>query len=106
MGTPLASRVQVSAALRIIEKSWVDLAASHLRILVHRGAFLRTHNSAEKQAAISAACHVLPEEVKNSHLLPIRWAVVEVDEFAIRHCAFTTKSDDEISDLEPGCLYR
>lgn len=56
--------------------------------------------------AISAACHVLPEEVKDSYLLPIRWAVVEVDEFAIRHCAFTTKSDDEVSDLEPGRLYR
>lgn len=56
--------------------------------------------------AISAACHVLPEEVKDSYLLPIRWAVVEVDEFAIRHCAFTSKSDDEVSDLEPGRLYR
>lgn len=56
--------------------------------------------------AISAACHVLPEEVKDGYLLPIRLAVVEVDEFAIRHCAFTTKLDDEVSDLEPGCLYR
>lgn len=56
--------------------------------------------------AISAACHALPEEVKDSHLLPIRWAVVEIDEFAIRHCAFTTKPDDEVSDLEPGRLYR
>ncbi|KAI7776449.1 hypothetical protein LA080_005341 [Diaporthe eres] len=56
--------------------------------------------------AISDACHVLAEEVKDSYLLPIRWAVVEVDEFASRHCAFTTKSDDEVSDLEPGRLYR
>ncbi|KAJ0123786.1 hypothetical protein J7T55_012255 [Diaporthe amygdali] len=56
--------------------------------------------------AISAACHVLPEEVKDSYLLPIRWAVVEVDEFAVRHCAFTTKPDSEIHDLEPGRLYR
>lgn len=56
--------------------------------------------------AISAACHVLPEETKDSYLLPIRWAVVEVDDFAIRRCAFTIKSDDEVSDLEPGRLYR
>lgn len=56
--------------------------------------------------AISAACHVLPEEVKDSYLLPIRWAVVEVDEFAICHCAFTTKLDDEVTHLEPGRLYR
>lgn len=56
--------------------------------------------------AISAACHVLPEETKDSYLLPMRWAVVEVDEFAIRHCAFTAKPDDEVRDLEPGRLYR
>lgn len=56
--------------------------------------------------AISAACHVLPEEVKEGYLLPLRWAVVEEDDFAIRHCAFTAKSDNEVSELEPGRLYR
>lgn len=55
--------------------------------------------------AISAACHVLPDEVKDSYLLPLRWAVVEIDEFAVFHCAFTAKLDDEVSDLEPGRLY-
>ncbi|KAF4545053.1 hypothetical protein BFW01_g2570 [Lasiodiplodia theobromae] len=40
---------------------WVHLlhlAYNHLRILVHRGVFLRSHDSSEKQAAISAACRI------------------------------------------------
>ena len=47
---------------------------------------------ASNSRAISAACHVLPEDTKNGHLLPVQWGVIKVDN-KVGHCAFTTAWD-------------
>lgn len=48
---------------------------------------------ASNSRAISAACHVPPEDTKNGHLLPVQWGVVKVDDNKVGHCAFTTAWD-------------
>ncbi|KAL6718922.1 hypothetical protein ACLMJK_003157 [Lecanora helva] len=48
---------------------------------------------ASNSRAISAACHVPPEDVSNGHMLPVQWGVVKVDDTGVGHCAFTTAWD-------------
>lgn len=55
--------------------------------------------------AISAACHVLPRDVEEGYLKPLRWGVLSIDENGIGHCSFTTAPDEEIGELEEGRLY-
>lgn len=47
---------------------------------------------ASNSRAISAACHVLPEDTENGYMLPVQWGVVKVDG-NVGHCAFTTAWD-------------
>ena len=47
---------------------------------------------ASNSRAISAACHVLPEDKESGYMLPVQWGVVKVDK-RVGHCAFTTAWD-------------
>ncbi|KAI1334924.1 hypothetical protein F5Y15DRAFT_409374 [Xylariaceae sp. FL0016] len=44
---------------------------------------------ATNSRAISAACHVLREDIADGHLLPVQWGLVEVTD-GVGKCAFTT----------------
>ncbi|KAK3940285.1 hypothetical protein QBC46DRAFT_459091 [Diplogelasinospora grovesii] len=59
---------------------------------------------ATNSRAISAACHVLPEDRPSGYLLPVTWGVVEM-KGGIGKCTFTTASR-ETGLPEPGHLYR
>lgn len=56
--------------------------------------------------AISAACHVLPEDVEKGHLEPLRWGVLSYDGEGVGHCALTARPDHQIDHLKEGQLYR
>lgn len=45
--------------------------------------------------AISAACHVLEEDKEHGYTMPLRWAVVKVEN-GVGHCTFTTAPYDQI----------
>ncbi|KAI2473651.1 hypothetical protein F4781DRAFT_440988 [Annulohypoxylon bovei var. microspora] len=55
--------------------------------------------------AISAACHVLPEDIKDGYLLPVQWGVVEMKN-GVGKCAFTTAPSDRIRMPETGLKYK
>jgi hypothetical protein len=56
--------------------------------------------------AISAACHVLKEDVDDGYQLPVRWGVVEIKDDGVGHCAFTTAPSQSIRELKEGGKYR
>ncbi|KAK3339648.1 hypothetical protein B0T25DRAFT_523385 [Lasiosphaeria hispida] len=51
--------------------------------------------------AISAACHVLPEDQESGFLLPVQWGVVAVSQ-GVGKCAFTTAPQQEMVETEDG----
>lgn len=56
--------------------------------------------------AISAACHVLSEDLADGYQLPVRWGVVQIHDDGVGHCAFTTAPDHSLKELQEGQLYR
>ncbi|KAK4186921.1 hypothetical protein QBC35DRAFT_386065, partial [Podospora australis] len=55
--------------------------------------------------AISAACHVLPEDRENGYLLPVQWGVISMSG-GVGKCAFTTAPQVDIKLPEEGKKYR
>ncbi len=53
---------------------------------------------------ISAACHVLKDDERDGHLLPIKWGVVQ-RESGVGKVAFTTAPDHETRLPQVGKLY-
>ncbi|KAK0704293.1 hypothetical protein B0H67DRAFT_591056 [Lasiosphaeris hirsuta] len=51
--------------------------------------------------AISAACHVLPEDRDSGFLLPVQWGVVAVSH-GVGKCAFTTAPQQAMVEAEEG----
>ncbi|KAK2046773.1 hypothetical protein LZ31DRAFT_461910, partial [Colletotrichum somersetense] len=54
--------------------------------------------------AISAACHVLPEDRENGYLLPVQWGVVEM-KGGVGKCAMTTAAAETIRLPKVGLGY-
>ncbi|KAI1377152.1 hypothetical protein F4677DRAFT_454255 [Hypoxylon crocopeplum] len=55
--------------------------------------------------AISAACHVLPEDRDDAYLLPVQWGVVEITN-GVGKCTFTTAPRDQIKLPEVTLRYQ
>ncbi|KAK1961407.1 hypothetical protein LY78DRAFT_588797 [Colletotrichum sublineola] len=55
--------------------------------------------------AISAACHVLPEDRENGYVLPVQWGVVEMRD-GVGKCAMTTAAVETIKLPRAGLRYR
>jgi hypothetical protein len=55
--------------------------------------------------AISAACHVLPEDRDSGFLLPVQWGVVALSQ-GVGKCAFTTAPQQDIRMPAEGKMYR
>ncbi|KAK5653795.1 hypothetical protein OQA88_7953 [Cercophora sp. LCS_1] len=55
--------------------------------------------------AISAACHVPPEDQETGYLLPVQWGVVSMSG-GVGKCAFTTAPEHEMRMPQEGVMYK